>query len=468
MPTIQRAAIGRYRIIDFVGAGGMGEVYRVVDTGSGRIAALKVLTATRGATMLERFRNEARIHSTLQHRGIATMYEFLETDGMPCIAMEFVDGDTLEQRIRAAGSLDQDQALRIFAGVVDVVSYLHARGVVHRDLKSNNVKIDDRGQVKLLDFGIAKSHNTPKLTTDGNVIGTLHYLSPEQLRTGQADARSDVWALGVLLYEMVTGHMPFEGGALGVVTERLLKGMYVPASTIRSSVTREVDRIIGRCLRVQAGDRYANAEALLTDVRALLTGEQRTRGLLRIDPATSGEVGRALRRHGPLAASVSAAGLALAFLIWSLPPETTTGSTGQAADTTFALPPAEIADTPRPEPRSGELVIGSGTLSTATITVPGDLHADVVYQGRVVGRTPFRVRAPAGAEVVLTLRLTGYADEPIRFTMTVFDNEFQHVLMPIAARGDSQGFAARQDAARVKFNSRSATAGLSLVQLRHA
>ncbi|MBC7897121.1 MAG: serine/threonine protein kinase [Cytophagaceae bacterium] len=439
MPTLQRSSVGRYRIIDFVGAGGMGEVYRVVDTDSGRIAALKVLTATRGSSMVERFRNEARIHSTLQHPGIATMYGFLEADDLPCIAMEFVDGETIEHRIQMTGAMSVAAALPVFAAIVDVVSYLHQRGVVHRDLKSNNVKIDGRGAVKLLDFGIAQSHHTPKLTTDGSVVGTLHYLSPEQLRTGQAGPHSDLWALGVLLYEMVTGIMPFAGGALGVVTERLLKGSYVPASIHRPEIGRDVDRLIARCLRPSVDDRYASAEALLTDVRALLPGERRTPPRLALDAATSGEIVRHVRRHGALGASIGAAALALAFLVWSLgTPDDTIGG-----DTTLVSPnpPSREVLPARPGSNSpGELVLGEGERSTITLIVPGGIVAEVVRDGRVIGTTPFRVRAPAGMEVTLLLRHAGYREEHLRFTMTVLDTEFQQVLLPIT-EPDPQGFA---------------------------
>lgn len=435
--SLLRTVVGRYRVVDFVGAGGMGEVYRVMDTSSGRIAALKVLTAGRGSSMVERFRNEARIHATLQHPGVATMIEFLEADGLPCIAMEFVDGETLEHRLRNYGPMNVAGGFPVFAAIVDVVCYLHQRGVVHRDLKSNNVKIDERGQVKLLDFGIAKSHQSPKLTTDGSVVGTLHYLSPEQLRSGHADARSDIWALGVLLYEMMTGEMPFAGGALGVVTERLLRGQYTPASTLRPELQREVDRIISRALRPNPGDRYASAEALLTDVRTLLPRDVRAPGIV-VRSRTTGEFVKIFHDRGPLLASIGAALVSLAFLFWSL--QGPARGPGSGSDTVAAgrdsllLPPAP----PRRIPlvQTNELVLGEGTRTSATLSIPGDLLAQVVYQDRVIGTTPFRVRAPVGTEVVLTLRRTGYADERVRFTMTVFDTEFQHVLRPLTQDAD--------------------------------
>src|SRR5919107_270520 len=150
--------VGEYRLIDFLGEGGMGEVYRGVHAKLGRVAAIKVLTsaARREQGFVERFFNEARIQESLHHPNIAALYDFCEVQGQPCIVMEYVDGDTLCDRVRPYGPLPPAEALRIFSAVVDAVAYVHAHGVIHRDIKSNNIKIGTSGQVKLLDFGIAK------------------------------------------------------------------------------------------------------------------------------------------------------------------------------------------------------------------------------------------------------------------------------------------------------------------------
>ncbi|MBK9410165.1 MAG: serine/threonine protein kinase [Gemmatimonadetes bacterium] len=269
------SSIGPYRVIDHVGAGGMGTVYRVSHRATGKVAAAKVMTG--GGTTpraLERFRNEARILQALSHPSIAAMYEFLEVNGAPCLVMEYVDGDTLEQLIRTRGPFPVQDALRIFAALTDAVGYIHQRGIVHRDLKTTNVKVDTLGAVKLLDFGIAVGDGSPRLTSTGNVVGTLMSLAPEQLRTGRAEPRSDLWALGIVLYELLTGRPPFDGAAPGFVGERIMRGEYTPASTLRPELPRDVDRIIGRCLKVRLEDRYATAEALLTDLRALQSGEK--------------------------------------------------------------------------------------------------------------------------------------------------------------------------------------------------
>ncbi len=207
--------VGPYRLVDFLGAGGMGEVYRGVDP-SNRVVAVKVVTGTRATpALLQRFRNEARIQASLRHPNIATVLEITEIAGQPCIVMEFVDGETLEERIGRSSGLPAVEALRIMATVTEAVGYLHDHDVIHRDLKASNIKVTSGGAAKLLDFGLARDRLTPQLTRTGVAIGTLGYMAPEQLKAGKIDRRTDIWALGVVLYESLTGTLPFPQGALG-------------------------------------------------------------------------------------------------------------------------------------------------------------------------------------------------------------------------------------------------------------
>src|ERR1700755_3631486 len=261
--------VGEYRLIDFLGEGGMGEVYRGVHAKLGRVAAIKVLTtaARREHGFVERFFNEARIQSQLQHSNIAALYDFCEVQGQPCIIMEYVDGDTLCDRVRPYGPLPTGEALRIFHEVVCAIAYVHAHGVIHRDIKSNNIKIGTQGQVKLLDFGIAKGGASPALTQTGSVVGTLAYLSPQQLSTGHADQRSDIWALGVLLYEMTTGRVPFTATTIGALCAQISNADYPPLRQLNPAAPQEVANIVSRCLKKNVIERYQTAEALLSDVR---------------------------------------------------------------------------------------------------------------------------------------------------------------------------------------------------------
>ena len=446
------ASIGPYRVIDYLGAGGMGTVYRVSHRATGRVAAAKIM---RGGVVaprsLERFQNEARILQALSHPAISAMYEFLEVDGAPCLVMEYVDGETLEQLLRVGGPFPLAEAVRIFAALADAVGYIHQRGVVHRDLKTNNVKIDSRGAVKLLDFGIATAEGTPRLTSTGNVVGTLMSLAPEQLRTGRAEPRSDIWALGILFYELLTGRPPFEGGAPGLLGEKILRGTYTPPSEVRDDLPRSVDRIVARCLRVRPDDRYATAEALLTDLRALESGERVVTPLASVDLLrTSGEVARTLVREWRVAVSASLAAAAAVFFLWAIrptPPEGPGGGTRiPAVGPVIPTPPrtpeiveggppavdrpvtgADTRDDPgaaldasgtRPAtPASTRLGtprydgVSRGSLIIRVVEGPADVYIDNVR----VGTTPYTLEAPLGTE--MQLRLTRRGCDDLRRTL---------------------------------------------------
>src|SRR5215467_3905209 len=267
------STIGEYRLIDYVGAGGMGEVYRAVHSKIGRVAAVKIMTRVgRDPRSMERFLNEARIQASLQHSNIATLYDFCEVSGQPCIIMEFVDGQTLDDRIAAQGRLPVAEALFVLRAASEALSYMHSHGIIHRDIKSNNIKITSQGGVKLLDFGIAKDNSTPAFTQVGDVIGTLHYLSPELLKGAAADARSDIWALGVLFYEMVTGITPFQASTIGELYEKITGLSFTQATVVNPALPREVDGLISRCLKKNPAERYQSIAELLQDVARLASG----------------------------------------------------------------------------------------------------------------------------------------------------------------------------------------------------
>jgi eukaryotic-like serine/threonine-protein kinase len=276
-PTLNASA-GGYRLLDFLGSGGMGEVYRAVHSRLGRIVAVKILSGPgHNADFLQRFQNEARLQATLQHPNIATLYDFLEFDGRPSIVMEFVEGQSLADILRQRWRLPAREALVILRDIASAIAYVHEKGIVHRDIKPGNVRITPSGLVKVLDFGIAKAVSVPGLTQTGFLVGTPHYLAPEQFTSGCASPESDVWALGVVLYEMVTGRLPFEGDFAGQIWKQIDTGAYakvtevvVPDSPSDAEGLRLVDGIVGRCLKKNPSHRYQSVPLLQEDVSRAL------------------------------------------------------------------------------------------------------------------------------------------------------------------------------------------------------
>jgi serine/threonine-protein kinase len=424
-------SIGEYRIVDFIGAGGMGEVYRAMHSKIGRIAAVKVLTqATQSGGFVQRFFNEARIQASLQHPNIATLYDFCEVAGQPCIIMEHVDGQTVAERIAAYGPLPLTETVYVFERVCEAIDYIHRNGVIHRDIKSNNIKISSQGQVKLLDFGIAKSQTSQQLTQTGSIIGTLNYLAPELIRGGVADARGDIWALGVLLYEMVTGRVPFAASTIGDLCDKIDRVAYEPPAQINPTVPREVAQIIARCLKRNPAERYSSASELLADVRrlnALVSNAGLSSSVS--DAATEYIETRSGGSKLPLAIG-AVAGLLLvavfAVLIYAL---TRPSDTPVAPDNSANVPAG--ANTTKPGNTARGLAANTARPAnnsepqerTVRVTI-NDGQADVYRGEEKLGTTPYYYHGRLGEHVELTLRREGYKDKPVKFDITDAKREY--------------------------------------------
>lgn len=260
--------VGPYQIVERLGAGGMGVVYRALDPRLGRPVALKFLEhgLVSSANDRERLVREARAASSLDHPNICTIHDFGETgEGEMFIAMACYSGRTLASRI-ARGPIPLPEALDLLRQITAGLAHAHRAGIVHRDIKLANVLLTDDGTPKITDFGLARAADAPTLTAPGQAVGTLAYMAPEQLSGERGDARSDLWSLGVLGCEMITGSNPFRADTAAATLNRILSGS-------APSMPPAVDRIFRRLLARAPGQRYASASELLNDLNRLEGGE---------------------------------------------------------------------------------------------------------------------------------------------------------------------------------------------------
>jgi serine/threonine-protein kinase len=277
--------ISHYRIAEKLGEGGMGVVYKAEDLKLGRAVALKLLPPhlLDSEEHKARFLHEARAAALLDHPNICTVYEIDEVEGRALLAMACLEGQTLKQKI-AQRPLPLQEALDIAVQIGQGLQAAHEKGIVHRDIKPANIMISPPGQVKIMDFGLAQLSDRTKLTATGSKLGTPAYMSPEQTEGKPADRRSDIWALGVVLYEMISGRVPFPGEAEAAVAYAIVHTEPELLTALRSGVPLALDRTVEKALAKDPAERYQHVEDLLVDLRALLNRSQQIPRTAAVEP----------------------------------------------------------------------------------------------------------------------------------------------------------------------------------------
>jgi len=304
----------RYKVLNRIGSGGMADVYCAEDLQLGRRVALKLLYRrfAEDDEFVERFRREASSAAGLQHPNVVAVYDRGEFDGTYYIAMEYLEGRSLKQIVRQDGALDPDRAIDLVIQILKAARFAHRRGIVHRDIKPHNVIVDDEGRAKVTDFGIARA-GASDMTETGSIMGTAQYLSPEQAQGHPVDARSDLYSIGVVLYELLTGRVPFDAESAVTIALKQVSEEPVPPSQYNPAVSDQLEDVVMRALQKDPANRFADAEQFIVALEQARGIPPGTGEYTRIAPNTGSYPGLA-----PVAALEEADRRNLRWLWWLL------------------------------------------------------------------------------------------------------------------------------------------------------
>ncbi|TET73040.1 MAG: serine/threonine protein kinase [Candidatus Aminicenantes bacterium] len=309
---------GRYQIIEELGKGGMGKVYKAHDTEIKEKVALKLIKPEISADKrtIERFQNELKFARKISHRNVCRMYDLNKEKGSYYITMEYVSGEDLKSFIRRVGQLPAGKAISIAKQVCEGLTEAHRIGVIHRDLKPSNIMIDKEGDARIMDFGIARSLKAKGITGAGVMIGTPEYMSPEQVEGKEADQRADIYSLGVILYEMVTGRVPFEGDTPFTIGVKHKSEIPEDPKNLNTQIPDDLSRMILRCMEKDREERYQTAEELISEFSKIEKGIPTAEMVVhKRKPTTSKEITVTFNPKKLLIAALAVVALVIAVVI---------------------------------------------------------------------------------------------------------------------------------------------------------
>jgi eukaryotic-like serine/threonine-protein kinase len=424
--------ISHYRVLERLGGGGMGVVYKAEDIRLGRNVCLKFLSErlSKDHPAVERFQREARAASSLNHPHICTIYDVDEHDGQSFIVMEFLDGQTLKHRI-AGRPLDMERVPEYGHQMADALEAAHAKAIIHRDIKPANIFLTDRGQIKLLDFGLAKlmperkgvalltraaatafnsTTQDPHLTSTGVSMGTVAYMSPEQVRGEELDERTDLFSLGLVLYEMATGKQAFVGNTSGVVFEAILNRTPAPAARLNPAISPQLEQIINKALEKDRALRYRTASDLSADLQRL---KRDTDSAHALQVASGGASSLSTKRrwvHFAWAGALALLVLLLGLNVGGLRDRVFRGSTQGRIDSIAVLPFANVSNDPKTEYLS-DGITESLINSLSQLPNLSVLSRNTVFRFKAQPTDPQKWGHDMGVKAILTGRLIQTGDD---------------------------------------------------------